>query len=464
MAVAQERSVLASCLHQPISTTLAEIAGLASPVHRSCHIGNAVANNYAWLALAGNTYLGPTEHTLYGVDDAYVPWAVLRDGGVVETCFNHRGELVPELAGRHARELTRHVPRKHCAFYSFGIFAPYAGGDLIADHHRVMMDLARQMNGSACVPRSSEIVALRPLVAAIIHRAHLRRRLDLLFNKWVRTTRRGQVVSLKIQRIETAACGDLAIHGADSTLLFQGSIEALIDALFAGLEVVSRRLADGTRLGILGYPWLTVTFNMILNAVKEHASDPAQRVFWHAGGATNHLYMKDEGFQRDFAEVVDLLEQESFLPPGAELRMIPTFASQLFATRPAALDRLEALIARWREGLRRRREPVSRALAALERPCDPIVVFDDLVRDLDPPFLAQLARLLDDFNAIDPNRLPIAYLADARHPSYNKYGISQRSLRSVQPLFPPSLTELTWGEADLLVRTLARLVIDRREG
>jgi hypothetical protein len=463
MTAVQERAALASCLSRTISETLAEIAGLAAPVHRSCHIGNAVANNYAWLALAGNTYLGPTEHTLYGVDDAYVPWAVLRDGGVVEICFDHRGEPVPELAGRHARELTRHVPRKHCSFYNFGIFAPYAAGDLVADHYRVMTELARQMNGSTCVPRSSEIVALRPLVAEITRRAQRRSRLDLLFNKWVHTTRRGQVVALKIQRIETAASGDVAIYGSDSTVLFRGSIEALIDALFSGLAAVSHRLADGTRLSVLGYPWLTVTFNLLINAVKEHAADPSQRVFWHAGGATNHLYVKEEEFQRDFAEMAGLLEEEGFLPPGAALCMIPTFASQLFATQPAALERLEELIACWRAGIRCQREPVTRALDALERPSDPIQVFDDLVRDLDRPFLTQLARLLDDFNASDPHHLPIAYLPSMRPPSYNKHGIAQRNLLSLRPLFPGGLTELTWGEAELLVRTLARLV-DRRDG
>lgn len=451
-------------MSRTIAATLAEIAGLASPVLRSCHIGNAAANNYGWLALARNTYLGPTEHTLYGVDDAYLPWAVLRDGGVVEACYNHRGELIPELAGRHAGELTRHIPRKHCSFYCFGIYAEHAGGDLITDHYRSMADLARQHNGSECKPLSSEILALRPLVAGIIRCFHRKRRLDLLFHKWVRTTRGGQVASIKIQRIEAVASGDLAIYGADSALIFRGSIEELIDAFFAGLDAVSRRLADGSRMGVLGYPWTTVVFNIILTVVKEHSVDPAQRVFWHASGAMNHLYANEDWFQRDFAQVVDTLEQEGSLPSGAELRMIPTLACQLFATSPASLGSLEALIACWREGLRRRREPASRALGALERSCDAGAVFEALVRDLDPPFLAELARLLDDFNANDPNRLPIAYLADARHPSYNKYGISQRSLHSVRPLFPAGFTELTWGEAELLVRTLARLAIDRREG
>ncbi|HKH47514.1 MAG TPA: hypothetical protein VKM72_22885 [Thermoanaerobaculia bacterium] len=436
MTVTQERGMITSCMSQTISGTLAEIAGLASPVIRSCHLGNAAANNYGWLALAGNTYLGPTEHTLYGVDDVYLPWAVLRDGGVVEACYNHRGELIPELAGRHAGELKRHIPRKHSSFFCFGIFGEHAGGDLITDHYRSMADLARQYNGSECRPRSREILALRPLVAEIIRCFHRKRRLDLLFHKWVRSTRGGQVVSLKIQRIETLASGDLAIYGADSALIFQGSIDALIDSLFAGLGEVSHRLVDGSRMGVLGYPWLTVVFNIVLNAVKEHAVDPAQRVFWHASGAMNHLYANQDWFQRDFAQVVDTLGQEGSLPSGAELRMIPTLACQLFATCPASLGSLEALIACWREGL----------------------------RDLDPPFLAELARLLADFNAIDPNRLPIAYLADARHPSYNKYGISQRSLRSVRPLFPAGLSDLTWGEAELLVRTLARLAIDRREG
>lgn len=463
MSAVQERGAIAGCLSLTIAETLQAVAGLETPVVRSCHIGNAGAHNYGWLALARNTYLGPMEHTLYGVDDIYLPWAVLGDGGVVEACYNHRGEPMPRLAGRHANDMKLWIPRTHRSLFNFGIFAEHEGGDLVTGQQRVMADLARQLNGSDLVPRSAEALALRPVLSGLVRCFHRRRRLDALFNKWVRRTRSGHALMLKIERIEPAGTDGVAIHTDDGKVSFRGSIEALTDSLFAGLEEVSRRLAGGGRPAALGYPWINVFFNLLLNAVKEHAAEPARRVFWHAGATTNHLYIHQDWFQREFARLAAALEEDGFLPPGAELRIIPTLSCQLFATSPGALGVLEELIACWRERLWSRRERAARFLAAFERATDPGTVVDELFRELEPAFLADLGRLLAELGARDAHRLPIAYLADSEHPTYNKYGIAQKSLRSVQPLFPAGLESLTWGEAELLVRMLARLVTDRAE-
>jgi len=61
-----------------------------------------------------------------------------------------------------------------------------------------------------------------------------------------------------------------------------------------------------------------------------------------------------------------------------------------------------------------------------------------------------------------PHQLPIANLAHRPHPTYNKYGIAQQNLLAETPLFPPALLAMTWREAELLVKTLAQVVIDRQ--
>jgi hypothetical protein len=464
MAEIQERGMITSCMSVTIADTLQAIAGLRHPVVRTCHIGNATANNYGWLALSANTYLGQMEHTLYGVDDIYFPWAVLGDGGLVEACYDHRGGTAPDAIGQHANTLRRRIERKHCSFFSYGIFGEYEGEDLISRHYRLTADMARQLNGSASLSRSAEVLAIWPLLDDLIRRFHRRRKLDLLFNKWVRTTRQGYVLMLKIKRIEYTSPDDVAIYTTDSDLNFAGSIEALINALFDGMMKVSERLVSGRRPESLGYPWFNVFLNQVLNAVKEHAADPAQEIFWHASAATNHLYVHQDWFQRGFTMLIEELEEGGFLASNADLRMIPTHSCQLFATSAESLAILEALVSCWREWLRHDQELAGRYLAALERTADPGMVVEELFRQIDPVYLGKIEGLLAAFNALDPNELPIAYLAGVEHPTYNKYGISQQRLRGKQPLFPQGFTEMTWGEADLLVKTLARLVIDQGEG
>src|SRR4028119_386866 len=132
MAGIQERDMITSCMSVTIAETLRAIAGLRHPVVRPCHIGNTTANNYGWLALTPNTYLGQMEHTLYGVDDIYFPWAVLGDGGIIEACYDPRGGPSPDAVGQHANVLRGRVERKHCSLLSYGIFGKYEGEDLIS--------------------------------------------------------------------------------------------------------------------------------------------------------------------------------------------------------------------------------------------------------------------------------------------------------------------------------------------
>lgn len=55
----------------------------------------------------------------------------------------------------------------------------------------------------------------------------------------------------------------------------------------------------------------------------------------------------------------------------------------------------------------------------------------------------------------------MAHAADLGHPTYNEYGLAQHNLLGTRPLYPEGFRELRWGEAELLVKALAHLALDR---
>jgi hypothetical protein len=453
---------VSGCMEETVRETLDTVAALATPVVRTCHIGNLTANNFGWLALARNTYFGQMEHTLYGVDDIYLPWVALGDDGRVETFYDHTGRPHPSLAGRHANELRGLVARRHSSLFSFGIFAEHRGEDLISHHVHTAERLGESLNGARVVPRSAEVLHLRPLLTGLIRHFFRRRLLHLLFHKWVRTTRAGHVTMLRIKEILYEGGEDLAVFTTDSSLSFRGSLEDLLAALFSGMAAVAGRLQSGLRFSALSYPWITTCFNLVMNAVKEHALDPDQRVFWHAVAATNHTYVNQAWFQEELAAVTRELERGGFLPEGAELRLIPTYACQLFATGEESLAELELLVALWRDHLRTHPERTRRMLAALAGTTAPAAVVDAFFPELPRVFLDELAERLTAFNEIDPHHLPIAYAAGSDHTCYNKYGIAQSHLLGKPVLFPSGLFAMRWGEAELLVKTLGRITMNER--
>jgi hypothetical protein len=183
-------------------------------------------------------------------------------------------------------------------------------------------------------------------------------------------------------------------------------------------------------------------------------------VFWHAVAATNHLYVAQAWFQEEFAAMTGELVRGGFLPAAAELRLIPTYSCQLFATCPGSLAELELLIALWRDHLRTHPEQARWALTALASTTEPTAVLEAFFAELPPVFLREIAARLTAFNEIDTHRLPISYRAGSDHPSENKYGIAQRNLLGKPVLFPSGFLAMRWGEAELLVKILSRLIID----
>lgn len=453
---------VSGCMGETVQETLATVAALATPVVRTCHIGNVTANNFGWLALARNTYFGQMEHTLYGVDDIYLPWVALGDGGRVEAFYDHTGRPHPTLAGLHANELRGTIARRHSSLFSYGIFAEHEGEDLIARHFHRAERLSESLNGTRIVPRSAEILDMWPLLTPLIRHFFRRQLLHLLFHKWVRTTRAGHATMLRIKEIRYEGGEDLSVLTTDSSLSFRGSLDGLLETLFSGLAAVAGRLRTGHRFTSLSYPWISTCFNLVMNAVKEHGLEPDRRVFWHAVAATNHAYVNQEWFQSELALVTGELVRGGFLPAGAELRLIPTYSCQLFATTEESLPELELLVALWRDHLRTHPAQARHTLSALAGTAEPAAVVDAFLPELGSVFRLELAARLAAFNEIDQHRLPIAYAAGSNHECYNKYGISQGNLLGKPVLFPSGFFAMRWSEAELLVKTLGRLTIEER--
>jgi len=453
---------LVSCMHLTVQETLAEIRDLRSPVARTSHFGNNGAHNWGWLALGGNTELLQWEHSLYGIDDIYLPWTVLGDRGRVEACYGPMGELQPEEAGRHVNEVIRRTDRKYQRHLNIGIFAEYRGEDLMAHHCRMADRLSRHLNNSGMTLISSELLGMRAVLSRLIRDLCHAQSLHLLFNRWVRLSRKGYLVILKLRNIEYLGLEDVALYTRDGMQMFRGSIEALSELFFEQLGLVSERLLTGQRPTFQHYPWINGYSTYLLRALKEILHDPSLDACWHAGGSSSQFYIHEEEVSLYLAQLRDLLARLGYLPAGLKIRLIPTFSSQLFATREESLTVLESLVDFWRSALGRQSETAHLYLELLASQANPRPVVEEFCRAIDPAVLTELERRVEEFNAIDPHQLPIANVANHGHPTYNKYGIAQRELVGATLYFPRNLLELPWVEAELLVKTLAQILIDRQ--
>jgi hypothetical protein len=454
-------SCLVSCMELSVGETLDAIRGLRSPVARTSHFGNNGAHNWGWLALGGNTELLQWEHSLFGVDDIYVPWMAVGDRGVVEACYGPSGALQPAETGRHVGEALRSVDRKYQRHLNLGIFADYRGGDLMTFHCRSAEDLGRHLNASTAL-LSTELLAMREVLSALMRDLCRSRGLHLLFNRWVRRSRRGYLVMLKLRGIEYHGGGEVALHTKDGMQMFRGSIDSLGELFFEHLHMVAERLRTGRDPVFRAYPWIVGFSTYLLRAMKEIRHDPTQTAFWHAGGSSSQFYIHEQAVRLYMHESREAFARLGYLPADLRIRLIPTFSSQLFATREESLAVLASLLDHWRTLLAQRRETARHYLGLLASLPDPLPVVEEFCRTLPAGVLADLVRRVDEFNAIDPHQLPIANVANQRHPTYNKYGIAQRGLLGESLRFPPSLLQMPWVEAELLVKTLALALVDRQ--
>lgn len=451
---------LSSCMDAPIASTVEAIRGLRSPVARTCHVGNNTSNNWGWLALAQHTYMVQFDHTLYGVDEVCAAWTVMGDGGVVDAFYDPRGEPVAEAAGRHLSATFALVDRRHTSHLNYGLRAAYQGADLMSRHYALAQRLAEQMNGSRVSMDSLEVLAsqelLRRAITALVERGMLLG----VFNRWVKASKRGHVTLQKIAAAEPLGGGRVRLVGMGAERFFEGRPEELLERLFEGMRRVSRRLVTGSREEWVDYPWFALGFNYLTQLIKEQAADPAQRTFWHAGGSASAYYVNDESFRRDVEGLRAALVEIGALHPEASLRMVPILGAQLFATSPRSLEALEALLDAWEACARSRPEEVEAAVAGLGRTTTPVTVVEELCRGLSAGDLERLGRCVAEFNDAGVNHLPVAHASKVPGPTYTKYGVRQDRLLGVRPIFPERLGRMRWGEAELLVKVLARMLSD----
>jgi hypothetical protein len=452
-----------SCMKDPIGKTLEEISELPEPIIRSCHIGNNTSNNWAWLKLAGNTRMVQFDHTLYGVDEVAVAWSMLGDNGIVKAWFTYDGKPIENTIGSHVNDVIRNVSRKYSAYLNYGTFADYQGEDLFRGHYRISEALRLSLDAQPLSFDCLEIIRSTDLLADVLHDVMRRRLLHKVIDRWVKCSKNGQPIMQRIARIEEGDDGSIQIWNTNRELLYRGDENKLIESLLSGARSVVDRVLDGTPPHAVNYPWLNVAFNYMTHTLQEYSHDPGRSVFWHAGGSASSYYINSNVVRTQFCELAEIFCDMGFLPAQARLRFIPTFSCQLFGTTTEARSILESVIDIWRDIGQVHQQEMDEAINQLALADDPSEAVNKFWSKLTAVQIADLTSLLDAFNSVSRNRLPVAHIAQRPiDPSYNKYGISQSSLLGQQILFPSNLMSLTWGQAELLIKVLALMTIESK--
>jgi hypothetical protein len=445
-----------TCMLERVGDTLSAIRALASPVVRSCHVGNNTSNNWGWLALGGNTRHVQYDHTLYGVDENSSPWLLLGHAGRVIASYDYRGRSRLEDVGRHLNEVMGRIERKHRSILNYGIFAGHEGTDLISSQVALAKALARGINGSELSFDSSELLAQPALLDAVIGDLADCRRLALVFDRWVESTRAGHVIVTPLRELVQSGPRSLRLVAADGGVPFDGTLSELLAAFRAGLEAVHRRLHEGHRFDRVAYPWVSLSFSYLWATVTEHAVDPSQDEFWHAGGSASQYYINTPALARPLVSTCAALAEVGHLPMGARVKLIPSFCAQLFATTGSGMAMLTRMLERWHAALATIGD-LDEIGAQLQVSSAPLEVVRPFVARLDTELRTELEAMLAEFNQVEATRLPVAHVVASDDPTYNKYGAPQQALvdRTIQ--FPAAIYESRWFELDLLVKTLAEL-------
>jgi len=454
---------VSTCMVETIGITLERIARLRHPVPRSCHVGNNTMNNFGWLALGRNTRLALYDHTLYGVDSNCLPWAILGDNGTIHAAFNTRGQLDPAAEGCSVRSHLKSIPRRHKSHLNYALPAQFKGYDLFNYHWRLLSELSQLMNDSVPTLDSRDIVQASDLIKEISSQAQSRGQLHKLFDRWVLSASDGTVLMHKIADIVADSTGLIRVRTTDGREIFRGHLDRLLDQLLLSLSAVTAKIVKGVPLPKLSYPWFHLSFSYLIPALVEHRDNCYQTEFWHAGGSSSSYYVHDPSMADAFEQQHTFLADCGFLPRSARLHLIPTFGCQFFASSPDSLIRLENLLEIWQQVLRHSRTDVRNAVSILGHTTRPLAIAQSFANGLPTAVTERLRNELKSFNELDPCRLPIAHSVALDHPTYNKYGLSQQHFVGVRPYFPTRFAELTWGDVELLTKTMAYLVQEESE-
>lgn len=451
-ATTQHHAPVQAVFVERIGASAARLRELPIPISRSCHVGNLGTYNYGLLRYLGNARLNMIDHSLYQVDRDFFLWIRLDSRGRVAQYFDHRGREVPRYAGRHVHSYLADFDRRRRSILNYSIDTrPYHGFDHVRDTFADIDSVSRKMNGRAAVTRCIEFCGEFPLLNQVIRRAAQDRRLDLLFDRWCRTNRQGNVVMSPVDDITYRGADAVRLASAHHGVFFEGDVDELTARLRQGVRAVRERLEHGTSPGELDYPWFTTGFgNYASISVLEHVR-ARPGAFYHAGATLTPYYVRDAPFAVPFTRLIEYLIGAGWLPHDYLLTILPTYCFQLFATGPSSAAQLDALLDYWR-GLCRRPE-LRGVLGSLSGRTVPHGIGIDALASLDRREVAELSRQVGRFNEIDPNVLPIDFAMTEQ----SNLGLPQRQLRDQSLYFPPTLDELTWAQAETLVRLLTEI-------
>lgn len=460
-----------SCMEQRIGDTLAHISELASPVARSCHVGNNTSNVWGWLALVPNTKLVQFDHTRYGLDENCMPWTVMDDDGRIRACYDQDGNAQPEWIGRGINQQIEHIDRRYHAILNYHIAADHHGEDLIVHHVRTAEAIATRLGGQEISFDSAELAGARLLIGRVFRAFASRQLLHFAIDRWVETRggrgRRARTLSRRIGRFDYRGPDRFDIVDVDGRVVFSGDGEGLASCLHDHAVRLVQRLRYGPSQETVSYPWLTLELSYLFQSVIESERAPAQRIFWHAGGSSSQYYINEPTMRERCRQVITVLIESGLLPRDAALIIIPSFVCQLFACTPQSLAILSDIIATWQQALDRAAKSAAKSigstLARLRRTRDPLSVAARALAILDPSIVLKLDRAVRAFNSCDPNRLPVAHVAYRGRPTYNKFGAAQVHFLQSTPRFPAAFVDLRWEEAELLVKVLAQMYAGQSE-
>jgi hypothetical protein len=201
-------------------------------------------------------------------------------------------------------------------------------------------------------------------------------------------------------------------------------------------------------------------FSYVLASIKEFHLDNQQQKFWHAGGSASQYYTNDDNFNAKINKLIEQLVFYKYLPIETQIYLIPTFCCQLFATNQSSLMIIEELVQSWMIYKNKNPRLIGNAVQLLSEVAHPLCTIKESFKKINTEIIMVLKHLLSTFNEEDINKLPVAHISSYKHSSYNKYGMSQNDIIGKEFYFPPSLYELTWGEAELLIKILGEIVIN----
>ncbi len=435
--------------------------GLNSPLARSCHVGNNTSNVWGMLSMFPNSFLLLYDHTVYSLDENCFPWLVLDSKGSIANCYDHKGNPASSWNGCAVNHHLKTMERKP-NILNYGIYAEHEGVDLFTWHYNQISSLSNRLNGSEVLTDSQALLQDIELLSSVITYSAENKALDLLFNRWVSISKRGNTT---IQSISDIAYknGEVQITVHDHGKVFSGRADKLIHLFVENISIVANRTSAGERAVISGYPWFTLGFAYIVTTMREAKLSPAQKDFYHAGGSSSQYYINNQVFQSEFTRLWTHLGNEGFLPSDGQLSMIPTFCCQLFATSQQGKSYINQLLDIWDDFCSRNAEQIELLVDELSVATSPSDAAASATTLLNPNQKKEIKSIVLLFNGVDKNKLPVAHISQVNRINYNKFGAPMKCFFQTDFFWPRDLQNYSWANIELFLKVISELFCDDPE-